>query len=155
MTALLRLLPACRYGFRFTLLSLPMLVAVAIGVSFPAGVLSAAEPDAKRVALFDGKDLAAFEVIGCKAIVQDGAILLESGNGLVQAKQRYGDFVLELDWKALKPDGWDSGIYFRYDSVPKGRPWPERYQVNLRQGLEGNVDGLAGAESKGDRKSVV
>lgn len=98
----------------------------------------AAEP----VALFDGRTLDGWDVITCEAVVQDGCILLKSGNGLVQTKKKYRDFVLEYEWKALKDDGWDSGVYFRYDAVPQGRPWPSRYQVNLRKGMEGDLDGL-------------
>lgn len=104
-----------------------------------AGSASAAEP----VVLFDGKTLDGWDVIGCEALVEDGAILLKSGNGLVQAKKRYKDFVLAYEWKALHPEMWDSGVYFRYDAVPPGRPWPGRYQVNLRKGMEGNIDGFA------------
>jgi hypothetical protein len=98
----------------------------------------AAEP----VTLFDGKTLEGWDVLTCEATVENGAILLKAGNGLVQAKKEYRDFVLELEWKALKPDNWDSGIYFRYDKVPAGRPWPPRYQVNLRKGMEGDLDNL-------------
>ena len=100
-----------------------------------AGSASAADP----VSLFDGKTLDGWDVINCEAVVEDGAILLKSGNGLVQAKKRYKDFVLEYEWKALHPTRWDSGVYFRYDTVPAGRPWPARYQVNLRKGMEGDI----------------
>jgi hypothetical protein len=119
------------------------LLCLTAAVASSATTGQAGEP----VALFDGKTLQGWDVITCEAVVQDGAILLKSGNGLVQAKQQYGDFVLELEWKALKPDGWDSGIYFRYDEVPEGRPWPRRYQVNLRKGMEGNLDGRNGAKN--------
>lgn len=108
-------------------------------VSFTVSTrLDAAEP----AALFDGRTLDGWDVIACEAVVQDDAILLKSGNGLVQTKKKYRDFVLEYEWKALKDDGWDSGVYFRYDAVPQGRPWPRRYQVNLRKGMEGNLDGF-------------
>jgi len=110
---------------------------------FVAGWAGAAEP----VSLFDGKTLEGWDVIGCEALVHDGAILLKSGNGLVQAKKRYKDFVLEYEWKALNPKMWDSGVYFRYDTVPPGRPWPARYQVNLRKGMEGNIDGFANGKN--------
>jgi hypothetical protein len=40
-------------------------------------------------------------------------------------------------------------VYFRYTHVPKGKPWPPRYQANLRKGMEGNVDGVEGASSEG------
>jgi len=116
-----------------------------------AGVVSAAfslsASAAEPVSLFDGKTLEGWEVIGCEAVVQDGAILLKSGNGLVQTARSYRDFVLQLEWQALKPDGWDSGIYFRYDKVPAGRPWPQRYQVNLRKGMEGELVSFADGKS--------
>ena len=107
------------------------------------GGLSAAEP----VALFDGKSLDGWDVIGCEAVVQDGAILVKDGNGLIQAKGAFADFVLEYEWKALAADMWDSGVYFRYDEVPEGRPWPKKYQVNLRKGMEGNIDGFPDGKS--------
>lgn len=110
---------------------------------FVVGSALAGEP----VTLFDGKTLDGWDVIGCEAIVEDGAILLKAGNGLVQAKKRYKDFVLEYEWKALNPEMWDSGVYFRYDAVPAGRPWPAKYQVNLRKGMEGDLGGVANGKS--------
>ena len=105
--------------------------------------------EAKRVSLFDGKSLDGWDVIKCEAVVQDGNILIKDGNGVVQTKEKYGDFVLEFEWKSLKDDKWDSGVYFRYDSIPQNQPWPARYQVNLRKGDEGNVGGLKGAKTSG------
>jgi hypothetical protein len=103
----------------------------------------------QRVALFDGKNLEAWDVLKCEAVVDQGDILLKAGNGLVQTRKKYRDFIIEYEWKALKDDNWDSGIYFRYDSVPEDKPWPARYQANLRKGDEGNVGGLKGATSQG------
>ncbi len=106
------------------------------------------EGPGKGVALFDGKTLNGWTVIECEATVDDGDILLVAGNGLIQTKKKYGNFILEFECKALRDNKWDSGVYFRYDTVPQGRPWPKRYQVNLRQGMEGNVDSLK-AKSEG------
>lgn len=103
----------------------------------------------KRVALFDGKTLNGWTVITCEAIVDNGDILLKEGNGLVQTKQQYGNFILEFECKALRDDKWDSGVYFRYNDVPENRPWPNRYQVNLLKGMEGNVSSLKEARSEG------
>jgi len=112
--------------------------------------LAAAAEDEGWTQLFNGKDLTGWDVLKCEVEVQDdGALLIKAGNGLVQTKEQYADFVLEAEWKALKADNWDSGIYFRYTSVPKGRPWPPRYQANMRKGMEGNVGELKGATSKG------
>lgn len=105
-------------------------------------------PSAASVALFDGKTLAGWTVRGCEATVDEGDILITAGNGLVQTEGRYGDFVLEFEWKPLRDSDWDSGVYFRYDAVPPDQPWPDRYQINLRQGDEGNVESLAGAHGE-------
>ena len=101
------------------------------------------------VALFDGKTLKGWTLLNCEAAVDQGDLRIKAGNGLVQSEGKYGDFVLELDWKPLKASEWDSGIYIRYDTVPEGQPWPSHYQANLRQGEEGNLSGLKGAKSKG------
>ena len=120
-------------------------------IGFACGVAAAAEPAAggARVSLFDGKTLAGWDVLKCEAVVDNGEILIKDGNGLVQSQKKYGDFVLEFEWKPLKAEKWDSGVYFRYDSVPANKPWPPRYQANMRQGDEGNVGGLEGAKSTG------
>lgn len=103
---------------------------------------------AKRISLFDGKTLAGWTVIGCKAAVDNGEILIQEGNGVIQSEKQYANFVVEYEWKALSADKWDSGLYFRYLTIPANRPWPDRYQVNLRQGDEGNVPDLPGAKTQ-------
>jgi hypothetical protein len=130
------------------LYSVVVLAAVTL-VGSCAGLKDATSPQSKRIALFDGKTLNGWTVLKCEATVDDGDILIVDGNGLVQTDKQYGDFILEYDWKALREGKWDSGVYFRYDSVPQGRPWPERYQVNLLKGQEGNVASLEGARSEG------
>jgi hypothetical protein len=106
--------------------------------------------DGFTMQLFNGHDLSGWHVTRCEAIVEDGSLVLKSGNGFVRADNTYRDFVLELDWRARKSEAWDSGIYFR-SQLPgaTGRPWPTRYQVNLAEGLEGNVKDLEGASSTG------
>ncbi len=122
----------------------PLWILATLTATLCVGTLCAGEP----VSLFDGKTLKGWDVLTCEAEVQDKAVLLKAGNGLVQAKKQYGDFVLDFEWKALKPDKWDSGVYFRYTEVPKGRPWPNQYQVNLRKGMEGDLAGFANAKNK-------
>ncbi|MFV1965282.1 MAG: DUF1080 domain-containing protein [Pirellulaceae bacterium] len=107
-------------------------------------VASGGEP----VRLFDGSSLDHWKVIACEAEIVDGAILLKSGNGLVQTKKCYGDYTFTFEWKALHPELWDSGIYFRYDEVPEGRPWPRKYQVNLRRNMEGDLVGFEDAQNE-------
>jgi len=110
---------------------------------------AAGAEEARRVPLFDGKTLEGWDVIKCEAVVQDRGILIKDGNGVVQTRKKYRDFVLEFEWKSLKEDNWDSGVYFRYDTIPENKAWPDRYQANLRKGDEGNVGGLKDAKSQG------
>jgi len=134
-----------------TLCSIVVVVAVALLTScavIESGKTSESPQD-RRVALFDGKSLNGWTVLKCEATVDNGEILIQAGNGLIQTEKEYGDFILEFEWKALRADKWDSGVYFRYDSVPEGQPWPARYQVNLLQGMEGNVGALEQARSEG------
>lgn len=111
--------------------------ALCVAVMGLASMGQAAEP----TVLFDGKSLDQFDVLGCEAVVQDGSILIKAGNGLVQTKKQYSDYVLECEWKTLHADNWDSGIYFLYKEKPAGAPWPKQYQVNLRKGMEGDLVG--------------
>ena len=134
------------------LFSIVVVVAAALlmtSCSDSDGEKEAKPPEDKRVSLFDGKTLDGWTTLKCEASVDEGDILIIEGNGLIQSEKKYGNFVLEFEWKALGDDKWDSGVYFRYDTVPEGRPWPARYQVNLRQGMEGNVGSLEGAKTTG------
>ncbi len=124
-------------------------IAVLACAALTSPLAAADGPGGFAYSLFDGKTLDGWQVTGCEAVVQDGCILLKDGNGLVRSNHRYADFVLELEWKALKDQAWDSGVFFRCPLPPKGAPWPKDYQANLRQSMEGNVAGLEGAESKG------
>jgi len=124
-------------------------ISIVLAAMIAAMVVADACAGGQRVALFDGKTLKGWTVLKCEAEVQDGHLLIKSGNGLVQTEKQYGDFVLEFECKALNDDRWDSGVYFRYDKVPPNRPWPPRYQVNLLKGREGNVGEIKGATSKG------
>jgi hypothetical protein len=123
------------------LLTIPLLLCVA------ACAEEATKPG-EAVILFDGQTMTGWKVTGCEAEVQDGAILLKAGNGMVRTEKVYKDFVLEIEWKALKNDMWDSGVFFRCGDAPTGAAWPKTYQANLRKGLEGNVQELPDARSK-------
>jgi hypothetical protein len=113
------------------------------------GTLVATDSAGYSSSLFNGKDLDGWQVTGCEAVVEDGLLVLKAGDGFVRTNERHGDFVLELDWRARRPNKYDSGIYIRADLPEEGKPWPSRYQINLLEGKEGNLLGVTGAESKG------
>jgi len=134
---------------RSTFSAVILLLIANLSLAQNSPVYGAGEQGGPWVCLFDGKTLGGWQVTGCEAVVQDGAILLKSGNGLVRTKNAYRDFILEIDWKALKSDKWDSGVFFRCSDPPTGKPWPKTYQANLRKGMEGNVNELNSARSEG------
>ncbi|MEO2023133.1 MAG: DUF1080 domain-containing protein [Pirellulaceae bacterium] len=80
------------------------------------GELSAAEP--QRQSLFNGKNLDGWVVTGCKAEVRSGVLFATAGNGLIRTANQYRDFTFELEWRALKKEKWDAGIYFRFSELP-------------------------------------
>jgi len=110
-------------------------------------VCAAAIAANERVSLFDGKTLTGWTVLTCEATVDNGEIFLKAGNGMVQTEQKYGDFIFECEFKALKAEKFDSGVYFRYDTIPPKRAWPARYQVNLKDGDMTNLVGVKEAKS--------
>lgn len=99
--------------------------------------------------LFDGQSLDDWTIEnGCEAAVEDGLLVLKAGNGWLRSDSVYRDFVLHVEWKALKAADYDAGIYIR--TLPGGTPFPKNsYQVNLLQGKEGNIGNLPGASSSG------
>ena len=123
--------------------------AMAVGLWGVARALTGQEIVGDRTALFDGNSLDGWQVIRCEAVVDHGEILVKSGDGFVQTKAKYGDYIFEWDWKPLKKDKWDGGVFFRFDETEPSRPWPQRYLVILKEGDEGNVELLKGAKSTG------
>ena len=82
--------------------------------------------------------------------MEDGLLVIKSGDGFVRYEKELTDFVLEIEWKALREKGYDSGIYFRSAlEFPKGRAWPDKHQINLKDGDEGNLIGSKTARSTG------
>ncbi|MGE5193577.1 MAG: DUF1080 domain-containing protein [Deltaproteobacteria bacterium] len=131
-------------------LSLCCLLALA-GMAAPSLPLQAADAPAHRFmdALFDGRSIDGWSAEnGCAVAVEDGLLVLKAGDGWLRSDRTYADFVLHVEWKALKAVDYDAGVYIR--TLPEGKPFPKTgYQVNLLQGKEGNIGNLPGAASKG------
>ena len=108
-----------------------------------------AEEVGPKVSLFNGRDLNGWHAVHCEAAVEDGALVITGGDGLLRADHRFADFVLELDWRPRNMEKYDSGIYFRCEEPAEGKKYPDKYQINLKQGDEGNLIGFPEARSKG------
>jgi hypothetical protein len=94
---------------------------------------SSAEEPGKKVeegftSLFDGKTLQGWEVMnGAKFVAEDGVIKLHGGGGWLRSGEEYGDYVLKLEVRWMKPRQ-DSGIFLR--ASKEGKNWPDRrYEV--------------------------
>ena len=99
--------------------------------------------------LFNGQNLNGWHLTNCEAAVEDGRLVFKAGDGLIRTDHQYSDFVLELDWRAMKSEKYDSGIYIRCELPPAGKPFPPRNQINLKQGDEGNLIKYPDARSSG------
>lgn len=81
--------------------------------------------------LFNGTDFTGWQTSAGQPVakgwvVKDGAMVREGGGGDVWTKDRFGDFVLELEYKTAG----NSGVFFRTDN-PKD---------NVQTGIEVQVD---------------
>ncbi len=79
----------------------------------------AAEP--KAMDLFNGKDLSGWKG---KWVVEDAALAWKQGAGDIWTEEKYGDFVLDFEYKVAK--GTNSGVFIR-----TGNP-----RDNVQTGLE-------------------
>ncbi|MSR60751.1 MAG: DUF1080 domain-containing protein [Planctomycetaceae bacterium] len=122
--------------------------AVAIAGSAPP-TTSKTRPAEFSASLFDGRTLQGWTIENdCEIGVEDGSLVLQSGNGWLRSDHTYADFALHVEWKALKESDYDAGIYIR--TLNGGKDFPkDSYQINLLQGEEGNIKKLKGAASKG------
>lgn len=106
-------------------------------VAFAVAAAPAAAQDAKP--LFNGTDFTGWQKADGKPVtsgwvVKDGAMVRNSAGGDVWTKDRYGDFVLELEFKTAG----NSGVFIRTDS-PKD---------NVQTGIEVQVDVPRGKPGK-------
>lgn len=126
------------------------LVALFASLAGARRAIAADDPMAQyKYELFDGRSLAGWTAEnGCQIAAEGGLLVLKGGNGWLRSDLTYRDFVLHVEWKALKAADYDAGIYIR--TLPEGQPFPKTgYQVNLLQGKEGNIGNLPGASSTG------
>ena len=126
--------------------ALPLLVFVPCLALAPRPLAAADEPkDAGWVSLFNGKDLTGWVPVNdVTFVVTNGNLRLVSGLGWLCSEKQYTDFIFEAEWRALVPD-YDSGFFIR--AGREGKPWPNWWQVNLK-------DSALGALVKG-YKTVV
>jgi hypothetical protein len=117
------------------------LLAMLLGLAFLVpGPVTADDERAKGtdLELFDGESLAGWTIENdCEVVVDDGDLLLKSGDGWLRSNHEYTDFRLHVEWMALQEQAHDAGIYVRAAPGGKG-PFPKQgYQINLLEDQEG------------------
>lgn len=93
------------------------------------------------------ESLSRWVVTGAPARCDGSELALSEGTGFVRTAHDYGDFVLELEYKPEKTSGYDCRLFFRCQPPGPGEPWPDRYQIRLKDGEEGSLVGAAEART--------
>ena len=91
--------------------------------------------------LFNGRDLAGWVNVNCapETFVATNGIVHCTGfpTGILRTERMYQNFVMEAEWRHLKPKG-NSGIYVWADPIPAvGQPFVRAVEVQVLDGLEG------------------
>ncbi len=125
-------------------------LATIVAVFGMAGMIQAAESDdAGFVVLFNGRNLDGWVNVNCVPStwsVRDGMIYCTgSPIGELRSTRMYQNFILEADWRHLRPQG-NAGIFVWADALPaRGQPFHRAVEVQVLDGREG-----AGFTSDGD-----
>ena len=105
-------------------------------------LLTAALAEDGFTPLFNGRDLEGWVNINCAPetfSVTNGVIHCTGlPTGILRTERMYQNFVLEAEWRHLKPKG-NSGIYVWADPIPAvGQPFVRAVEVQVLDGLEGD-----------------
>jgi hypothetical protein len=127
----------------------------------PLAALAAGEEEG-FVPLFNGKDLTGWVAVNNAPdtfTARDGMIVTTGvPTGVMRTQKQYENFILELEWKHLKPKG-NSGVFVWSDPIPAvGVPFTRAIEVQVLDGTEskdytsdGDVFSIWGATLVPDR----
>ena len=96
----------------------------------------------KFVPLFNGHDLSGWVNVNCGPdtwSVKDGVIYCTGKPiGELRTERMYQNFILELEWRHLKPKG-NAGVFVWADALPaRGQPFHRAIEVQVLDGREGS-----------------
>lgn len=94
-------------------------------LALAVGTAAAVAPPPGFTALFNGRDLGGWraeEGAAERWQVRDGVIDYDGKGKDLWSEREYGDFVLKVDWRLMKPGG-DSGVYLRGSSKSQINIW--------------------------------
>ena len=101
-----------------------------------------AAPNAKAIALFNGKNLDHWVIENDgRFSVRDGVLCVDRGTGWLRSEETFGDFTLIVEFRFMD-EGANSGIFVRTGptSNEDENGWPDNgYQVQCMDALSGPV----------------
>jgi Domain of Unknown Function (DUF1080) len=140
----------------------PVLISVSLvlmlGLAGPSSIL--ADEDFRP--LFNGKDLTGWVPVNVapETFTVRDAMIVSTGKptGVMRTDRHYENFVVELEWRHLRPGG-NAGLFVWSDALPAvGVPFTRAFEVQILDGQDGpnftshgDVFGIWGATMKPDR----
>jgi hypothetical protein len=105
--------------------------------------------------LFNGQDLTGWvNVNGAPSTwhVRDSMIVCSGiPSGVLRTTRHYENFVLELEWRHMKPGG-NAGLFVYSDPIPvRGQPFTRAVEAQVMDGNHGDVFAIQGATMVPDR----
>jgi hypothetical protein len=134
--------------------------AIVFVISFWA--VPAVAEDVEFRPLFNGKDLNGWVNVNCapSTFKVQGGIIVCSGipTGVMRTEKQYENFILELEWRHIKPKG-NAGLFVWSDAITsRGVPFTRSVEVQILDGRNtenytshGDVFSIHGATLKPDR----
>jgi Domain of Unknown Function (DUF1080) len=140
----------------------PLLISVSLvlmlGLAGPSSIL--ADEDFRP--LFNGRDLSGWVPVNVapETFTVRDAMIVSTGKptGVMRTDRHYENFVIELEWRHLRPGG-NAGLFIWSDALPAvGVPFTRAFEVQILDGHDGpnftshgDVFGIWGATMKPDR----
>ncbi len=130
----------------------PRALCLALIAMLPAA--SAAEEIEFRP-LFNGRDLSGWVNVNCHPTtfqVHDGVIVCSGvPMGVLRTEEQYENFILELEWMHVHPQG-NAGLFVWSDDITaRGQPFTRSIEVQIMDGNHGDVFAIQGARMTPDR----
>jgi hypothetical protein len=131
--------------FRINARHLALSLTLALGVAMPSlaqeNATAYLTKDADFKPLFNGKDLSGWVQVNCAPetfTVKDGEIVCTGVPlGVLRSDKTYSNFVLELEWRHMKPQG-NSGLFIWSDPLPiRGNCFTRSVEVQIMDGRSG------------------
>ena len=143
------------HATRFAIPVLPLLLA-ALCLGLPGTAVRAEDAEEGWELLFNGEDLSGWEHVNCAPetfTVRDDMIIC-SGEpmGILRTDRMYENFILELEWRHMEPQG-NAGLFIWSNPLPAvGQPFSRSIEVQILDGRNtenytshGDIFGIHGA----------